>query len=692
MQLCKQIREAEMTQAGGHGRYRPEIDGLRAIAVLAVIAYHLGLPGVASGYAGVDVFFVISGFLIGGIVLRERAAGTFSYKSFYARRARRILPALCATILVTLPFAWALMTPHQLRYFGGAVISTLGFLSNIWFYTRIDYFNPYAEFAPFLHTWSLGVEEQFYLLFPPLVALASFWRSRALPVVLVAVFFVSLAWAIVISESRPTLAFYMPQTRMWEMIAGVLAALYLTKANEIMRGAALPLSVIGLVVVIYGVTALPEPSGWPGVTTLVPVAGSVLIVLFASRGPVFAVLACRPFRAVGLISYSAYLIHHPLITMLAIANYEPETVLEKIAIISATLLLAALSWALVERPFRRKGPLPLSHRLGLIAAVTALVVFAVGGHVTKGYPSRLPIEAQKMLAFADSRSPTHGKCALGRREALEIEPEKACLHNPEATGPKVVIWGDSHVAVLTYQLAKALPDLPIREFSLGGCPPIPGVRNVLQQTNAPVQISEGCAWYNLKLREYILAQDDVKLVVLYAYWTNYTERRNFDTQAGYVLKDKLFSVPLEAEASIDEAARLSFLTKQFSGFVSDLEAAGKDVLIVYPLPISAWDLPQHIAWMAWKGKGIPDVVSYPKAAFDDYAASAQKMLDQAGTGPRIHRADLSSALCSTEQGCVIFSERFPLFFDTNHLSQPGVARIVSPLAAKIQSIVDRLAP
>jgi peptidoglycan/LPS O-acetylase OafA/YrhL len=673
----------------GQGGYRPEIDGLRAIAVLTVIGYHIGLPGAASGYTGVDVFFVISGFLIGGIVLRERSTGTFSYKTFYGRRARRILPALCATILVSLPFAWALMTPHQLRYFSGGIISTLSFLSNIWFYTQIDYFNPDAELSLLLHTWSLGVEEQFYLLFPPLVAIACFRHSRALPMVLLTFFFGSLVWAIATSYSSPTLAFYMPHTRMWEMTAGVLASLYLYRANKIIRCASLPLSVIGLLLVIYSATALPRTSGWSAMTTFAPVAGSVLIILFASNGPVFTILASRPLRAVGLISYSAYLIHHPLITILTIAFHKPETMLDKLAVVSATLLLAAVSWACVEQPFRRNGPLTSHRYIGLIAVVSVLVIFSVGGHITKGYPSRLPADAQEVLYFSESRSPTHDKCNLSRTDALDFEPKNTCLHNPEGIGPEVVIWGDSHVSVLTYQLAKALPHLPIREFSLGGCPPIPSIINILQETNSPVIASDGCSSYNNKAREYILANDDVKLVVLYSYWTNYTERRDFDTQAGYVLKDKLFSIPLESNSSISEAARLSFLTKQFSELVSDLTSVGKDVLIVYPMPISAWDLPKYVAWMAWKGNGIPKIVSYPKVAFEKYATSAKKMLDQAGINPKIHRIDLSPALCSNNQGCIIFSEKTPLFFDTNHLSQSGVARLILPLENEIRSIIDR---
>ena len=681
-----------MAQSRSGGAYRPEIDGLRAIAVLSVIAYHLGLPGVRSGYAGVDVFFVISGFLIGGIVLRERAEGTFTYRRFYARRVRRILPALCATILVILPFAWAVMTPHQLRYYGGAVVSTLAFLSNVWFYNLIDYFNPDALLDPLLHTWSLGVEEQFYLLFPPLVALVARLGRRAMGPVLAGLALASLAVTLATSGMRPTLSFYMLHSRMWELLGGVLAAMALPRAARLPRAWAGILAASGLILTLAGVLALPAPRGWPGPLTLIPVIGAVLIVLFASSGPARWILASPPFRSVGLISYSAYLIHHPLIVLLAISGHEVTTIPGKLAILVITLALAGLSWAMIEQPFRRRGPLPRALRRSLIAAVAGLAVFALGGHLTKGYPFRLPQAARAVLAYADSRSPTHARCALGRAEALQIDPDRACLHNPDARGPAVVIWGDSHVSVLTDQLARALPELPIREFSLGGCPPIPDALNILQQTNAPVRMSEACAWYNKTLRDWILAHDEVKIVVLYAYWTNYTERRAFDTRAGLVLADKLYAVPTDAPPDQDDAARLAGLTAHLARLVNDLRAAGKQVLVVDPLPIGAWDVPQDVARIIWSTGTVPQHLSYPRSAFDDYAATARAMLAAAVTGPGTQRLDLSDRLCSQAEGCLVFDGAAPLFFDTNHLSQPGVARIVPGLALAIRAIAGRLSP
>lgn len=680
-------------QAGAPaGRYRPDIDGLRAIAVLSVIAYHLDMPGVGSGYAGVDIFFVISGFLIGGIVLRERASGSFTYGAFYARRARRILPALCATMLAMLPIAWAVMTPHDLRYFGGGIFATLLFASNLWFYSRIDYFNPDSSLDPLLHTWSLGVEEQFYLLFPPMVALAARFGQRAVLSVLAIVGVVSFGLALGFSTARPSLAFYMLPARLWELMAGVLAAAVVQRTAGLPALVCSALALLGLTLVAAGVSVLPAVRGWPGITTIIPVAGAVLLVLFGGfSGPARALLASPPFRAVGLISYSAYLIHHPLITLLVLTDQPPESMAAKASVIALTLLLAGLSWALIEQPFRRPRPLPRWQRLGLGGMIACLTVFAVVGHVTKGYPSRLPPEAQAVLAFEESRSPTIKKCRFGREDADQWDPESSCVHNADARGPQIVIWGDSHVATTAYFIAEALPELQVREFSVRGCPPIPGMMNIDQLTHAPVEYAEGCADFNTAILDWLLANDEIRLVVLYAYWANYIERDDFDTGNGYVLPDVQYGVPVGDDGSIPESARQAYLQVQFATLVDRLAAAGKDVLVLYPLPIAARDMPEYVARRIWSEGTVPAVVSYPEAAFRDQTGNTRAVLDSASSGPRVHRLDLSGHFCSAG-ACRLFVDGVSYFFDTNHLSQAGAALIAPDVAKAVREIQKAKAP
>ena len=669
------------------GAYRPDIDGLRAVAVMSVILYHLGVMIPASGFAGVDVFFVISGYLIGGIVLRARAAGTFSYRAFYARRVRRILPALCAVIVVCIPFAWAVMTPHQLRYFGGGVVATLLFVSNLWFFERIDYFNPDAELDPLLHTWSLGVEEQFYLIFPVIVGLlARRWRRALLPV-LGGLFAASLALALTKSDTFPTQAFYLLQYRFWELLAGVLAFALQDRARVLAGRACGVLATAGLLLVLGGLAMIPMGGGWPGEATLVPVFGATLVVLFGGGPSVAqAVLASPPLRGIGLISYSAYLIQNPLLGFLELSGNAVSSLPAMAGVVVLILILSALSWRFVEQPFRRSGPLPRPLRRGLTAVTCLLAFFAVGGHFTKGYPQRLPAEARTILDYANSRSPTHNKCTLGRTEARRLNPETACVDNPDAPGPEVVLWGDSHMSTVAYQLAKAFPEVRRRQFPLGGCPPIPDIINIEQQTNRPVRMTDGCARFNKTLLNYILSRDDIGVVVLYAYWANYTQRATFNAGPDNILPDSVYSVPVSGAEGLTEDARQTYLQDQFRGVVQALVDDGKRVLIVDPLPIAGENLPERAARIVWNTGVVPNRISYPLAVFRDHAASARAVLDAAPTGPAVRRIDFSDAFCTEAQGCVIFETGVPFFFDTSHLSQPGVARVVPRMAEAIRDL------
>lgn len=520
--------------------YRRDIDGLRAFAVLGVILHHAGVTAISGGYAGVDVFFVISGFLIGGIVVTERASGRFTYRGFYARRARRILPALVAVILATLPFAWALMTPEQLRYFGGGALSTLIFLSNVWFYNRIDYFNPRAGEDPLIHTWSLGVEEQFYILLP--ILLLALWRTgpRVTAMALAALALASLGWTLATSRDLPLEAFYLLHTRAWELLAGVLAALARPRLGAISPALRGLLATAGLVAVIASFFITPTGVPWPGDWTILPVAGAVLIMLFGDApSPARAVLALPPVVGVGLVSYSAYLWHQPILGFLALEGWHPHGLSSTAVILVATLVLASLSWRFVEEPFRRgRIPLHLSRRV-LGAGMAVIAVFAIGGHVTKGYPFRLPPEVRSVLAWSDIRPATFQKCIAIRREGDRMNPENACIHGAPGVAPRVAIWGDSHAATLAAPLGDALAaqGAALRELTMSSCQPIPGLINVGQSR------ARECTAQNGAMLDWLVTTDSVDTVVLYAFWNSYIRHADFDNGRATVSKTACFPCP-----------------------------------------------------------------------------------------------------------------------------------------------------
>jgi peptidoglycan/LPS O-acetylase OafA/YrhL len=336
--------------------YRKEIDGLRALAVLPVILFHGGIKSFSGGYVGVDIFFVISGYLITSIILKEKEAGTFTIAGFYERRARRILPALFFIMLFTIPLAWFWLLPHELKDFGKSVVAVTIFASNLLFWQESDYFAADAELIPLLHTWSLAVEEQFYLVFPLIMIL--FWalgkRWLVGIISLIAVFslgLTELGW-----REFPEANFYLIPTRAWELMIGALTAFYLFH-NQPPRGIIGHLaSVIGIVLILASIFLLDSSLPFPSLYALAPTIGTALIILYATSNTlVYKLLSQKLFVGIGLISYSAYLWHQPLFVFVRIMHGDSLTIGVISVLVLSTLILAFLSWRYVELPFRNRS-------------------------------------------------------------------------------------------------------------------------------------------------------------------------------------------------------------------------------------------------------------------------------------------------------------------------------------------------
>jgi len=296
-------------------QYRAEIDGLRALAVLPVILFHAGFEWFSGGFVGVDVFFVISGYLITTIIISEMAEGKFSIVNFYERRARRILPALFFVMAACLPFAWLWLTPADLKDFGQSLVAASAFSSNILFWIEGGYFATASELKPLIHTWSLAVEEQYYILFPIFLMLT--WRLgiKWILILLSTVFFISLGIAQWGAYNSPTAAFFLLPTRGWELLVGVFAAFYL-KYNTHLKSHSLnqALSLLGFGMIVYSIIAFDETTPFPSLYALVPTIGTGLLILCAvPKTFVHRLLSLKYIVGIGLISYSAYLWHQPLL-------------------------------------------------------------------------------------------------------------------------------------------------------------------------------------------------------------------------------------------------------------------------------------------------------------------------------------------------------------------------------------------
>jgi len=342
--------------------YRPEIDGLRAIAVASVILFHAGFAVFSGGFVGDDVFFVISGFLITSIIVEELKAGPFSLLRFYERRARRILPALFVVMAACVPFAYSLLSPDDLKDFAQSLAAIALFCSNVLFWGESGYFDTQAELKPLLHTWSLAVEEQFYVVYPLLLLAA--WRlgRNCLLAMIGVISVVSLCTSVVEVRDYPTAAFYLLPSRAWQLLVGAITAFATGQWKRVAdrspsgRLAGEAVGWGGLAMILTALFTFDERTPFPGLNAALPTLGTALVLLAATeRTQVGRVLAWRPLVGLGLISYSAYLWHQPLFAFTKHALLADLPTGLAIVLCALTLVLAMLSWRYIEQPFRDRS-------------------------------------------------------------------------------------------------------------------------------------------------------------------------------------------------------------------------------------------------------------------------------------------------------------------------------------------------
>ncbi len=654
--------------------HRQEIDGLRAIAVSGVILDHAGVPGFSAGFAGVDIFFVISGFLIGGIVLRALAEGRFSFRTFYARRARRILPALFVMILVTLPFALMLMIPRELRHYGGGAFATLLFLSNVWFLNRIDYFSPEAASDPLLHTWSLAVEEQFYLVLP--VVLILLWRGRGLRAhlwaVLAALAGVSFVLAVLSPPEQAMARFYLGHTRAWELLSGVLAAMAYPWARALPGALRGWLAAAGLALALGAITAIPEHAGWPGGWTVVPLAGAVLVLLFADQASAARrVLGLAPLVWLGTVSYSAYLWHQPLLGFLAISDQPLQGPVQTMAYLVVTLGLAHASWRFVEQPFRLQRLQGRAAVWALSGMAAGILGFAVAAHVSDGFPQRLPENIQTLLGPELDRQQVYKRCIGSQRSHGEVQPETACVLGAGAV-PSVAIWGDSHAGVLADPLAEQLATkgLSVRVLTLAGCLP------VTQWVNPEKPAYVICQDHNRRMARALAADPAIRVVILHGYWNEGIQRRDYDNGIG----DRAFDVGHVIKDGSDpdqpEPVRFAELAEGLEAEVQALTAAGKTVILVGPVPEPGFDVWDRVAMQIWRDGALRQPLTIPATAALGHAAPAREILTGAAAATGAVWIDPAPLFCAEGGDCTLTADGQSLYFDDSHLAIAGVQRLV----------------
>jgi peptidoglycan/LPS O-acetylase OafA/YrhL len=496
-----------------HPNYRPDIDGLRAVAVSAVVFNHMGIQQWSGGFFGVDIFFVISGYLISGLIVTRLKEDRFSILDFYRRRCRRILPALVVMMVGILPFAYNSFLPPELEDFSKTLISAALGLSNFYFFKHSGYFDAESAASPLLHTWSLGVEEQFYFLFPALSIIIYRLAPARLFSGYVLLFFISLACCVLtVFNNHPAAAFYLLPSRAWELALGAIISFERLPSitNPRIRTAA---ALFGAVLIATSFFAMSARTPYLGIAAIVPCLGcALLIVANKSGGSVVATaLSAKAPTFIGRISYSLYLWHWPILVFSRLRLQSPFDALDEGLMIAATLLAATVSWKFVETPFRKATfPQRSIFRLSF-AAITSVLVIAFYAYISDGLRNRFPKDVADLASFMhyDARSQSReGRCFV--TDSMTYD-RSYCLSR-DSYRQNFLVVGDSHAAHLWYGLSKVFQTINFMQATASSCPP----------TMAHQQsISGRCR----ELTDFIfgdfLLHEPVDGVVLYAAWDNY---------------------------------------------------------------------------------------------------------------------------------------------------------------------------
>jgi peptidoglycan/LPS O-acetylase OafA/YrhL len=628
--------------------YRPEVDGLRALAVLPVILFHAGIEFFGGGFVGVDVFFVISGYLITTIIIKELDEGKFSLVNFYERRARRILPALFFVLVVTAALAWLWMTPDELKNFSQSLVAVAAYASNILFWITRGYFSPAAEEVPLLHTWSLGIEEQYYVIFPLMLMLL--WKVRIarlsvlLGLLLVASFVIS-DWS---SVRAANTNFYLLHTRAWELLVGSMAAIALYRGwiqREKLSLQNQLLSLAGVASIVASILLLDNSTPFPGRYALLPVVGTALIICFAAPGSVVhRLLSLKWVVGIGLISYSSYLWHQPLFALARIKGTgEPSGYLFAILTL-VTFALAYLSWRFIENPLRNKKR--FSRRFIFIGALAGSLIFiAIGlaGHVNSGFPARFS-DQQVALGATAKESPRRDEC---HTSGLDYKtPEEAC--NYFEGDPTWALFGDSHGVELSYAIAKELEQQgqALTHLTFSDCG-ADFIESDYQNDNPGCEqwIEESVSWMaeNERLETVVLA---------------------FHHSAKY----------RGAERYAKRSGTENQYLEKFDRLVNRLVKSGKRVLLVQPVPSLERHVEEYV-FFPEAGNDI-DTISVPYSDYEERTRFVrQHFKELAASYPEeLRLIDPASALC--EKGvCYGGTEDELYYFDSHHLSLSGAGKV-----------------
>jgi len=647
-------------------KYRPDIDGLRAVAVISVVLFHAGVKALGGGYVGVDIFFVISGYLITRYIDQRIRAGKFSILEFYERRVRRIMPALLFLLLVASVLSLGAL-PDDLYNFAKSEIAAILFAPNILFFREAGYFDAAAKLKPLLHLWSLGVEEQFYICFPVTLLVASRWGRRGTLATVYICLLGSFTLGVWTVHDHPSAAFYLLPFRAWEPLVGAFVALGAPpRIHDVWFRNAVSVSGLGLIFLSF-ILYSPDTL-FPGAAAAMPCLGAGLLLCGNEDGPtiVGSLLATRPMVFIGLISYSLYLWHWTLLVLGEQFLGRPMTAVETTWVVLSSVAAAAGSWKFVEQPFRKRvvGASRRTLFLQMAAVATCLVVVAGIGVAGHGLPGRFSVQVAQYAAGRTDRESELSSCTASLEH---LQHGDVCHIGSAKSGkPDFILWGDSHAAAI----APAFRVLAKETGTAGWLVSHPGCAPLLGVTRVDRDIS-GCSEFNDAVISAI-ERYDIRVVWLVGRWDiNASGRTSWELSQGqhqvFILDKESSKTSLSESRAVFERGLRRTLTR--------LQQGQRNVILLIDVPNTSMDTPGFLAWSASRGRIGRDarinIVSHDRESVEGF-------LLQLGKESHVTVLSPKQLLCH-ESNCLIATDGRSLYRDDHHLTVFGALQLVDLL-------------
>ena len=660
--------------------YRSEIDGLRAIAVISVIIYHYKITLYDAllfkgGFFGVDIFFVISGYLITSIILHElKTTNNFSFINFYERRIRRIIPALFFVIVISLPFAWFLLLPIDLVDYAQSILSILSFNSNLYFwYTQTQYNADSAMLKPLLHTWSLSVEEQYYIFTPLVFLLIYKFIKKKFLAILIAIFFMSLLSAHYLAYNFPNINFYNPISRVFELLSGSLLAyqeIFNSKKVQIKNKKFFLF--LGLFFIFVSITVFDETVVHPSFFTLIPVLGTLMIIYFSSKELlVTKILSNKYLVNIGLISYSLYLWHFPIFSFLKITKFS-TSIFYELLIWLLFIVISVCTFLFIEKPFRNRNFISFSNLSYILITIFSLLFsFSILIILQKGFQNRVPELLHQDIFYTRERSSSIENC-LNR-----FEEKSGCELNSKST-KTIFLIGDSHMSDLyNFGLKKVLID---KDYNINtfACFVYPGFSLMDIRTN---EVYEKCSSENFSLIEKKLLKAKAPTVIFFGRIPVHLSDERYNNGEGGIEKN---GEPLEIKY-ISKLKNYS-LEKSFSILINKLLEKDAKIIFIYPYPEAGWDVPKKL--MSILPKKISDIESFLveknfiTTSYNAYIERSKKSFELLNSfeNKNIYRIFPDKFLCNNliKNRCLTHDDKNIYYRDSHHPSPAG-AKIINDL-------------